>query len=475
MATGSGAAVGVLSLASDGVLHLDGGSLTATSVNATAGTILWNRGELRLAGGNSLVPNGLAVPDLSLLAGNGDVAGPISGAPLSTIRAEGGNLTLGVANSFLGFNHAGVLEVGANTVTLRSLGFANLGVLTTMAAGGSLVAVNGVAFDAGDSFQGAGTINARVAQRVGSTIMATGDLSLGSSSAVDGYVGEGVLHTGTSTVTLLDANQAVLGSLTTLGSGSTPGTLAAANGAVVDFGDNMTGVGLVSTPNNALKPFINNGVVQGTSAARRLTLSGYVKGVGTFDNVNFTGTLSPGFSPTILSVGNIALSPASTLVMELGGTTPGTDYDQIISSGALAFDGTLQVALINGFSPTAGQSFNLFDWASLSGTFDMLELPALAGLTWNTSQLYTTGVLSLSALLAGDYNLNGTVDAADYVVWRNNPGEFPTNAYTTWRANYGQTAGSAIIAPNAAVPEPSTTVMLLSVAAALRLRRRRAA
>jgi hypothetical protein len=49
-----------------------------------------------------------------------------------------------------------------------------------------------------------------------------------------------------------------------------------------------------------------------------------VKGVGTFDNVNFTGTFSPGLSPAILSVGNIALSSTSTLVMELGGSAAGS-------------------------------------------------------------------------------------------------------------------------------------------------------
>jgi hypothetical protein len=54
-----------------------------------------------------------------------------------------------------------------------------------------------------------------------------------------------------------------------------------------------------------------------------------VKGVGTFDNVNFTGTFSPGFSPMSLIVGNIAFSPTSTLIIELGGTAAGSQYDQI--------------------------------------------------------------------------------------------------------------------------------------------------
>ena len=176
----------------------------------------------------------------------------------------------------------------------------------------------------------------------------------------------------------------------------------------------------MSTPDNIAKPLINNGHITGDSIGEAITLPGYVKGVGTFDNVNFTGTFAPGLSPTILSVGNFAFSPTSTLIMELGGTSPGGGHDQILSSAMLAFDGTLQVSLINGFSPAAGQSFNLFDWISASGTFGSLQLPTLAGLAWNTSQLYTTGMLSVvPAGLPGDYNNNGGVDAADYVLWRN--------------------------------------------------------
>ena len=58
-------------------------------------------------------------------------------------------------------------------------------------------------------------------------------------------------------------------------------------------------------------------------------------------------------------------------------------------TGELVLDGTLDVALINGFSPQAGQSFDILDWGSLSGIFDTLNLDPLgADLMWNSSQLY---------------------------------------------------------------------------------------
>lgn len=69
--------------------------------------------------------------------------------------------------------------------------------------------------------------------------------------------------------------------------------------------------------------------------------------------------------------------------------------------------------------------------------------------------------------LDGDYNDNGTVDAADYTVWRDNLGTtnaLPNDAiggtigtaqYTQWVNNFGMTAGSG-----SAVPEPMSVLLL---------------
>jgi len=77
----------------------------------------------------------------------------------------------------------------------------------------------------------------------------------------------------------------------------------------------------------------------------------------------------------------------------------------------------------------------------------------------------------LAVVLPGDYNHDGTVDAADYVVWRKNDGS--PGGYNTWRANFGMTFGSgsttSILQSSTGVPEPSTFVLIL-LAAALRAR-----
>jgi hypothetical protein len=73
--------------------------------------------------------------------------------------------------------------------------------------------------------------------------------------------------------------------------------------------------------------------------------------------------------------------------------------------------------------------------------------------------------------IPGDYNDDGTVDAGDYVLWRkynNTSTTLPNDStpgtdasdFTVWRSHFGQMAGSGVGA-SAAVPEPTTLVLLL--------------
>ena len=68
---------------------------------------------------------------------------------------------------------------------------------------------------------------------------------------------------------------------------------------------------------------------------------------------------------------------------------------------------------------------------------------------------------------SGDYNNNGVVDAADYIVWRdrNNqsvtlpndttPGSVTGSDYTVWRANFARAQGTGSAASLVAAPEPA--------------------
>jgi subtilisin family serine protease len=93
-----------------------------------------------------------------------------------------------------------------------------------------------------------------------------------------------------------------------------------------------------------------------------------------------------------------------------------------------------------------------------------------------------SGTLIPLATIPGDFNSDGTVDTADYVVWRKELGTTYTQSdYDVWRTHFGQTAAvGAARSPRRpqipprlggpTVPEP-TTLLLLSLAAFVPLRR----
>ena len=214
----------------------------------------------------------------------------------------------------------------------------------------------------------------------------------------------------------------------------------------------------------------DGGVVTATGGVTN-RFPGTVRGDGTIiGNVTNEGVVAPGKSTGTLHVtGNFDHFLSATLQIELASPASFDKLDVTgnVNLGGDFFGGTLQVALIDGFVPHGIQSFDILDWGgSLGGSFVSIQLPTLGGsLTWDTSQLYTTGVLSVTgpANPAGDFNDDGQVDAADYVVWRN---EIGTPAgYDMWRANFGAAAiGSGTNAgpassADAAVPEPGSLVL----------------
>jgi hypothetical protein len=121
-------------------------------------------------------------------------------------------------------------------------------------------------------------------------------------------------------------------------------------------------------------------------------------------------------------------------------------------------------------TPQAGDMFDILNFNSVSGAFATLNLPVLStGLAWNTYDLLTTGTLRVIA--AGDYNGDGNVDAADYVVWRKHVGT--PSEYDAWRANFGRFSGDGTSSDSSAVPESATILQLSSALAVIGMFRRR--
>lgn len=151
---------------------------------------------------------------------------------------------------------------------------------------------------------------------------------------------------------------------------------------------------------NSTAPLANSGLltIDGAFASTGLSNTGTLNGVGTLAGaVTSSGTIRPGHSPGELTfTGNLTLLGTSVMLMEIGGATEGATYDAVNVGGTLAFGGTLTVSLINAFAPPTASTFNLFDATTFTGTFATLNLPGLTqGLSWDTSALYSSGVLSI--------------------------------------------------------------------------------
>jgi hypothetical protein len=114
---------------------------------------------------------------------------------------------------------------------------------------------------------------------------------------------------------------------------------------------------------------------------------GSLAGTGTVNgNVTNAGEVSPGGDGTagVLTInGSYTQTDTGLLTIDLGGTTAGTQYDQLKVTGAASLGGTLTVDLINGFSPAAGNSFQVLTFASRTGDFAAENFPDLGSLSLN--------------------------------------------------------------------------------------------
>lgn len=209
-----------------------------------------------------------------------------------------------------------------------------------------------------------------------------------------------------------------------------------------------------------------------------LNNAGALGGVGRINgnlNNQLGGVIAPGNGVGTLRVdGSLTQAAGSTLAIEVGGAAPG-QFDVLAASGTASLSGTLAVSLVNGFSPSIGDSFTVLTAAG--GIVD--NGLALGGPNGGSFYFNVVGNnLVLNAGLLGDYNGNGTVDAADYVVWRNTLGSttdlqadgngnhiVDADDYASWKANFGKIATSGTSATQlSSVPEP-TSCLLIALAA----------
>jgi hypothetical protein len=199
---------------------------------------------------------------------------------------------------------------------------------------------------------------------------------------------------------------------------------------------------------------------------------------------NQGGTLAPGHSAGLATItGNYTQHDDAALQIEIGGPLQSTQYDFVNVTGAATLNGELQLALINGFVPFSENQFVVLDALTLMASFGNVanggRLTTTDGIGsfvvhyGPTSLFDPTQIVLTSFLLAGDFNGNGVVDAADYVVWREGLGTIYTqNDYNIWRANFGRSAGIGTSLDSSqfsiTVPEPAGSVLVVLAGMALR-------
>jgi autotransporter-associated beta strand protein len=162
------------------------------------------------------------------------------------------------------------------------------------------------------------------------------------------------------------------------------------------------------------------------------------------------------------NIGGNYVQSGGALEIELGATS-----DKLAIGGSASLAGQLAVSLAGGFVPNIGQVFTILSAAGRAGAFEELLLPTLADGGWSVA--YSNNSVQLLVTLPGDFNVDGIVDAADYVAWQKGLVTGAPDQLATWQANFGRTFdyGSG----QSAVPEPST--FLLAAIGLLMVPRRR--
>jgi uncharacterized repeat protein (TIGR01451 family) len=136
---------------------------------------------------------------------------------------------------------------------------------------------------------------------------------------------------------------------------------------------------------------------------------GTLSGNGTITaDVSNDGAINPGSSPgTITIAGNFVQSGTGVINAEVGGTTPGSGYDQLIVTGNATLAGTINISLFGGFNPSDADTFDLLTWGGTrSGTFANVNLPAYPAGTLSPS--YEPNAFRITADTVGDLQISKT-------------------------------------------------------------------
>ncbi|HMP58783.1 MAG TPA: autotransporter-associated beta strand repeat-containing protein [Gemmatales bacterium] len=373
------------------------GTLTLTGAIDLQNGIVVSAGTLRIGdGGTTGSVAGNIVNNAALVfqrANDLTFGGAISGTGTLT-KLGAGKLTLSGANTY-----SGGTTISAGTLRLGSSGA--IGASGTITFGGGFLEFSASnSADYSSRFSTAASQNFRIDLGGQNVTFAAGLTNTGGT----------LFLTGTGSLTLTGGN--TYSGLTTIdnadlriGSGGTVGSVAGSilNNAFLSFNrsDSLTHTGTISGSGTvrqngsgtliltAANTFgggtdVNAGTLLANNISGSATGSGAVSvqsgatfgGDGAISGavtVNSGGFLAPGSSPGDLTVGSVTFNAGSTFLIELGGLTPGTEYDRLHVTGTANLNGTLDVSLYGGFVPTVGDTFTILTAGNRVGTFATLN------------------------------------------------------------------------------------------------------
>jgi T5SS/PEP-CTERM-associated repeat protein len=345
----------------DGVWESSAASLAAINVFG----VIEGSGTLRVQG----VTVAGSTPAGTLQIGAGDemlMTGTLNNNGAAHIHA--GELTVAGA-----LTNAGLTEIQAGALTAR----------TTMTNNGVTDLLGGGELNVGTTLANAGAlnVNAGVVWVAGATTNAGLTGLISARDAILRFDG-GLANSGS--VTAAGGITEFSGEL----NNQPAGRIAVSGGATALFYDDVSNSGTISV--SAAGALASTAVFFGEFSGAGVAGSG---------QVFLEGDARPGFSAGIMTfAGDLTFGPLARTIVEIGGVTPGMQFDRITVAGDFHRNGEFVVGLINGFVPTVGESFDVLDFDVLrtTGTFAPLTLPALPqGLDWNTSDFDTLGVLQV--------------------------------------------------------------------------------
>ncbi len=463
----------IIGLDETGTVALGNGSSTIGngvtlngSLDTIGGTIAADR---NIISGNYL--RGVQVGGTSEL-----VEGNYIGTDITGIVGLGNGLIAGYAGVYISSadNTIGGTVAGAGNL-LDDSGTEGIRIDTT-AATGNLVAGNEIGVNAAGNalpnhFWGM-LISTASANTIGGTVVAAANVISGNDfegidiSGSDNLVEGNEIGTNPAGNVALGNSGGVI--INNGGTGNTIGgaTTAAAN---VISGNTAYGIqvdGSTTIGNVVANNFVGtgpqgSGTLLNSGGALEITNSAAVLAQGGFTgNVLNQGTLGFWNPPGVTTItGNFTQSSAGTLDVDLGGSSP-AEHDQLQVSGTATLAGALDVTLIDGFSISPLEEFQILTYGTLSGAFASEQYPSgvtlFPGYGPTSLFLYSTPFeLVTTTADTGAGSLRQAITAADGL--SNDPTWIVFNIPTS---DSGFASGIWTIAPDSALPNLSAQVVL---------------